>query len=63
MFLSTVEVLIILLVYLFDTIVLETTSVCWLRNKSRVFVVRQSIFVFVYRDIFLSTVAVLLILV
>ena len=63
MFLSTVEVLIILLVYLFDTIVLETTSVCWLRNKSRVFIAHQSRFVVFCRDIFLSTVAVLLILV
>ena len=37
MFLSTAAAL-LLLVYFFGTIFLETTSVQWLRNKSRVFV-------------------------
>ena len=37
MFLSTAVVL-ILFVYFFDLIVIETPSVIWLRNQSRVFV-------------------------
>ena len=61
MFLSTVEVILIL-VYLFDTIFIETPSVCWLRNKPRVFFVFQSIFCVVCRDTFLSTAAVIIIL-
>ena len=37
MFLTTVEV-ILLIVYLFHLIFIETSSVLWLRNQSRVFV-------------------------
>ena len=62
MFLSTVEVLIIL-VYFFDTIFIETYSVCWLRSQFKVFVVCQSIFCVVCCDIFISAAAVLLLLV
>ena len=61
-FLSTVEVLLIL-VYFFDTIVRETSSVCWLSNQSRVFDLCLSIFCVFCCDMFLSTAAVLLIIV
>ena len=61
MFIFTVEVL--LLVYLFDTNVLETPLVYWIRNQSRVFVVFQSRFCVVCCDIFLSTASVLLLIV
>ena len=37
MFLSTTAVL-LLIIYFFDTIVIETPSVLWIRNKSLVFV-------------------------
>ena len=60
-FLSDIEVL-LLVVYLFDTIVLEKYSVFWIRYQSRVFVVCQSIFCVVCRDIFLSTVAVFILI-
>ena len=62
MFISNVEVL-LLLVYFFDPIVLETPLIFWLRNQSRVSVVCQSIFCVVCRDMFLSNDAVILIVV
>ena len=54
MFLSTVEG-ILLLVYFFDTIIFETSSFPWIINQSR--------FCVVFSDMFLSTVAVILIIV
>ena len=54
MFLSTVEV-ILLIVYFFYNIVLETPSVCWIGN--------QSIFCAFCHDMFLSTDAVILLIV
>ena len=61
MFIFTVEVL--LLVYLFDTNVLETPLVNWIRNQSIVFVVCKSRFCVVCCDMFLSTGSVLLLIV
>ena len=62
MSLSTVGV-ILLLVYLFYSVVLEIPLVCWLSDKSRVFVFFQSIFCVVCRDMFLSADAVILLVV
>ena len=62
MIISTVELLLIL-VYFFDPIVTETSSVSWVRNKSRFVVFCKSIFCVVCHDMFLSTSAVLLLLV
>ena len=62
MFLSNAAV-ILLLVYFFNTIVLETYTVCWLRNQSRVFVVCKSLFFAVCHDMFISTSEVLILVV
>ena len=61
MFLLTVEVLLLLVFTSSICIVLETPSVSWLRNQSIVFVLFvDQYFAFFCRDMFLSTVKVLL---
>ena len=62
MFLTKFKVL-LLVVYLFDPIVIETTSVGYLRNQSTVLVVCQSRFCVIRHYILLSTAAVLILLV
>ena len=63
LFLSTVEIILIVVVYLFDPIVLETSSIFWIRNQSGVFVVFQSRFCVFCLDMFLSNSEVIIFLV
>ena len=62
MFILAAKVL-LLFVYFFDHIVIVKSSVFWIRNQSRVFVVCQSLFCAVCHDMFISTAEFLLVVV